>query len=57
MRQSKGAFPNDEAKKMYNNLMIRNYLLQQSINAYARDYRIKNQNKIDLEIQISKQAQ
>ena len=49
-----GTFTNDEAKKAYNGLMIRNYLLQQAINAYARDYRIKNQSKIDEEIKTKK---
>ena len=42
-----GSFLNDEAKTMYNNLMIKNYILQQAINAYARDYRIKNQSKME----------
>lgn len=43
----KNQYISEEAKNLYNALMIRNYKLQQEINAYARHHRIQQQKKIE----------
>jgi len=37
---SKHLYQNEEAKNLYNGMMIRNYKMQIEINTYARHYRI-----------------
>lgn len=41
----KTTYSNEEAKVAYNGLMIRNYKIQQEVNAYARHSRIQAQKK------------
>ena len=41
-------YMNDDAKNLYNGMMIRNYKMQQEINAYARHHRIQNQRRMAL---------
>ena len=42
---SKRMYQNEEAKNLYNGMMIRNYKMQMEVNAYARYYRIQNMRK------------
>mmetsp|Transcript_5211 Transcript_5211/g.8065 ORF Transcript_5211/g.8065 Transcript_5211/m.8065 type:complete len:161 (-) Transcript_5211:865-1347(-) len=43
----KNQYMSEEAKNLYNGLMIRNYKIQQEVNTYARHFRIMNQRKIN----------
>lgn len=43
VREAKSTiYMSDDAKNLYNGLMIRNFKLQQEINSYARHHRIQN---------------
>ena len=43
----KNQYISEEAKNLYNALMIRNYKIQQEINAFARHSRIQQQRKLE----------
>lgn len=51
----KTQFVSEEAKNAYNGLMIRNYKIQQEVNAYARHYRIQNQRKIAMKQKLEQE--
>ena len=53
----KNQYMSEEAKNLYNGLMIRNYKIQQEVNTYARYYRIQNQRKVNLRKQIEQEQQ
>jgi hypothetical protein len=50
-------YQSEEAKNLYNGLMIRNYKIQQEVNTYARHCRIQNQRKLNIQKLLDEAAQ